>query len=245
MAGYQDFSFYYDLFNEDADYEKLAQFILEKFRQYTLPIPIVVDLGCGTGDLTLLLAKSGLDMIAVDLSEDMLSVLSEKMQETGEHGILLLQQPLQELDLYGTVGGAVSTFDTLNHIGPSAEFEKVIQKASLFMEKDGIFIFDMNTPYKHEKILENRVFEMEEEGVACRWENHYDEAKRKTTICLTITQEGEEPYFESFTEYSYEKEFILKTLKQNGFSLLELLDGESFTSLTPQSERYLFVAKRS
>ena len=97
----------------------------------------MADLGCGTGDLTLALAKAGYDMIGIDLSEEMLCILREKVYEQGRQGILLLQQNLCALDLYGTVHAAVSTFDTLNHIGSYAQFERAVCRSALFIEPGG------------------------------------------------------------------------------------------------------------
>ena len=92
-------------------------------------------------------------MIGIDRSEEMLSVLREKADELGLTGkLLLLQQDLLELDLYGTIRAAVSTFDTFSHIGPQDRFEQAIRNAAYFMEKGGVFVFDLNTPYKHQHL---------------------------------------------------------------------------------------------
>ena len=127
---YGAFADIYDAFNEDANYDALAGYILRQLRAHGIHSGIVADLGCGTGDLTLALAKAGYDMIGIDLSEEMLCILREKMYEQGRQGILLLQQNLCALDLYGTVHAAVSTFDTLNHIGPSAQFERAVCRSA-------------------------------------------------------------------------------------------------------------------
>ena len=101
-----------------------------------------------------MLTQAGYDVIGIDRSEEMLSVLREKADELGLTGrLLLLKQDLLDLDLYGTIRAAVSTFDTFSHIGPQENFEKAIRKAAYFMERGGVFIFDLNTPYKHRHIL--------------------------------------------------------------------------------------------
>lgn len=143
---YGIFADFYDFFNEDADYDVLSEQVLAALREHGVSDGIVIDLGCGTGELTLRLAQAGYDMIGVDASEEMLSVLQEKEFELGMSGVLLLHQELQTLDLYGTVRAAVSTFDTFNHIGPVDEFERALCRASLFLEPGGVFVFDMNTP---------------------------------------------------------------------------------------------------
>ena len=114
MAGYGDFAYFYDEFNGEADYDALYAFIRERFSGHGLPGPIVADLGCGTGELTLRLARDGYDLIAVDGSPDMLAMLSEKLAEEGREGVLLLEQDLTGLDLYGTIHGAVCTLSLIH-----------------------------------------------------------------------------------------------------------------------------------
>ena len=144
---YEAFAGVYDAFNEDADYDALFRYVCGVLRAHGVEDGIVADLGCGTGELTLRLAAAGYDMIGVDLSPEMLSVLREKAWETGQEGLLLLCQDIAELDLYGTVRAAVSTFDTFNHIGPAEKFRRALCRAALFVEPGGLVLFDMNTPY--------------------------------------------------------------------------------------------------
>ena len=132
---YNEFAYFYDEFNEDADYQALFRAVKEQLYSHGIQDGIVVDLGCGTGDLTLMLSQAGYDMIGVDLSEEMLAVLREKAAELEIPDLLLLNQNLLELDLFGTIRAAVSTFDTFNHIGPLPMFEKAIEKAAFFYGK--------------------------------------------------------------------------------------------------------------
>ena len=147
---YNEFAYFYDELNGEADYEALYTYVRARLEDHGLETGIVADLGCGTGDLTLMLTQAGYDMIGVDQSEEMLAVLREKAEELGVAGrVLLLQQDILALDLYGTIHAAVSTFDTFNHIGPQEHFERAVYRAAFFMEKGGVFVFDLNTPYKH------------------------------------------------------------------------------------------------
>ena len=152
---YQEFAYFYDEFNGAADYDALFAYVTGELKAHGIQDGIVADFGCGTGELTLMLAQAGYDMIGIDVSEEMLSVLRDKADALGLPltNPMLLCQDLLQLDLYGTIRAAVSTFDTYNHIGPLENFEKAIAKAAFFMEKDGVFVFDLNTPYKHEKVL--------------------------------------------------------------------------------------------
>ena len=241
---YNEFAYFYDEFNGEADYEALYAQVKARLDAHGISSGILADLGCGTGELTLMLAQAGYDMIGIDQSEEMLCVVRDKAEQLGlSGGLLLLQQDLCALDLYGTIRGAVSTFDTLNHI---PDLDKAIANAAFFMEKGGVFLFDMNTPYKHQAVLGENVFTFEEEDARCVWRNHYDPDARRVTITVDIDyQETGEHFHEEFFEYTYTLEEIKAALEKNGFTLESVRDGESFGPLTEESERYFFCAVKN
>ena len=241
---YNEFAYFYDSFNEDADYETLYRHVRQELENHGIWDGILADLGCGTGELTLMLAQAGYEMIAIDQSEEMLCVVRDKADqlELTNH-LLLLQQDLCSLDLYGTIRGAVSTFDTFNHL-PS--LDAAIANAAFFMEKGGVFLFDMNTPYKHQAVLGENVFTFEEEDARCVWRNHYNPDARRVTITVDIDyQETGEHFHEEFFEYTYTLAEITAALEKNGFTLESVCDGESFGPLTEESERYFFCAVKN
>ena len=181
---YNEFAYFYDEFNGEADYDALYAHIHAKLKEHGIHDGILADLGCGTGELTLMLTQAGYDMIGIDQSEEMLCVVRDKAEQLGLSGrLLLLRQDLLKLDLYGTIRGAVSTFDTFNHI---PDLDTAIANAGFFMEKGGVFLFDMNTPYKHRNVLGDNAFTFEEEDAACVWRNHYDAANRRVEITVDI-----------------------------------------------------------
>ncbi len=240
---YNEFAYFYDEFNDDADYTALFTAVTGRLRAHGVADGIVVDLGCGTGDLTLMLAQAGYDMIGVDQSEEMLAVLREKAAELGVEGLLLLRQDLLELDLYGTIRAAVSTFDTFNHIGPLPRLEQAIARAALFMEKDGVFIFDMNTPYKHTHILADNTFTLEAEDALCVWQNHLEPENQRTRISIRITYpDSGEACDEEFYEYWYTLEQVRAICEAHGLSVVDVRDGESFGACTDTSQRWLITA---
>ena len=204
---------------------------------------ILADLGCGTGELTLMLTQAGYDMIGIDQSEEMLCVVRDKAEQLGLSGrLLLLRQDLLKLDLYGTIRAAVSTFDTFNHI---PDLDTAIANAGFFMEKGGVFLFDMNTPYKHQKVLGDNEFTFEEEDAACVWRNHYNAADRKVEITVDIDyHETGEHFHEEFCEYTYDLATIRASLEKHGFALESVCDGETFGPLTEESQRYFFCATK-
>lgn len=240
---YSNFAYYYDLLNQAADYDALYSKIIG-FLGKASTGKIIVDLGCGTGEIALRLAKDNFDVIAVDASLDMLTVAREKAWEQEHTNILFLNQKLQNLDFYGTIHGAVATFDTLNHIAPK-ELDLAIQKISLFMEDDSLFIFDVNSPYKHEKILANNTFLIEiEDEIRCEWKNTYKPKKSATEIALRIFENNEIVCTERFLEYSYSLPTLENILRKNKFNITVAIDGETFKEITTTSPRFLVVATK-
>lgn len=238
---YNEFAYFYDEFNGEADYEALYANIKRELDAHGIADGIVADLGCGTGELTLMLTQAGYDMIGIDQSQEMLCVVRDKAEQLGlGGGLLLLQQDLCALDLYGTIRAAVSTFDTFNHI---ADLDKAIANAAFFMEKGGVLLFDMNTPYKHEKVLAGNVFTFEENDARCVWRNDYDEQNARVEINVDIDYfETGERFHEQFYEYTYTLPAVRAALEKHGFKLESVCDGESFGPLNAESERWFFCA---
>ena len=240
---YNEFAYFYDEFNGEADYDALYSQIHAKLEAHGIHDGIVADLGCGTGELTLMLTQAGYDMIGIDQSEEMLCVVRDKAEQLGLSGrLLLLRQDLLKLDLYGTIRAAVSTFDTFNHI---PDLDTAIANAGFFMEKGGVFLFDMNTPYKHQKVLGDNAFTFEEEDASCVWRNHYNAADRRVEITVDIDyHETGEHFHEEFCEYTYDLDTIRASLEKHGFALESVCDGETFGPLTEESQRYFFCATK-
>lgn len=240
---YNEFAYFYDEFNDDADYDALFAAVTARLRENGVDSGILVDLGCGTGDLTLMLSQAGYDVIGVDQSEEMLAVLREKAAELEISDLLLLRQDLLELDLFGTIRAAVATFDTFNHIGPLPRLEQAIARAALFMEKDGVLVFDMNTPYKHTHILSNNTFTLEAEDAVCVWENRLEPEDQRTRISIRITySDSGEACDEEFYEYWYTPDQIKAICRAHGLEIADVRDGESFGDCTETSQRWLITA---
>lgn len=241
---YGEFAFYYDELNAAADYDALFAYLHAQLTAHGVDDGLLADLGCGTGDLALMFTQAGYDVIGVDRSSAMLSVAREKAEDLGLAGrLLLLRQDILELDLYGTIRAAVSTFDTFNHIGPAPRFAQALAKAAFFMEKGGVFLFDLNTPYKHEAVLGDNAFTVEAEGVTCRWQNRYDPADGRVEMALDLRDTGSgEVWREHITEYSYPMEYVKAQLDACGFTVASVMDGEDFGPVRPDSQRWLFTA---
>ena len=242
---YKEFSYYYDYFNYTADYDVLADTIHKWASAEQLDGKIACDLGCGTGELAIRLNEKGWDVIAVDCSEEMLDVFMDKREELGLYNILILNQDITQLDMYGTVDLFTCTFDTVNHLNGAQDVQKLFNKVSLFMHPDGVFIFDMNSEYKHINVLGNELFNFDEEEAACIWKNTLDKENGRTNISINISdKQSGEKYSEDFYEYFYSMEEIKNMLKKAGLKICKVVDGENFGEVKPESQRYLFMVKK-
>ncbi|MBQ9901643.1 MAG: class I SAM-dependent methyltransferase [Clostridia bacterium] len=238
---YDLFAEYYDELMGEVDYPARARYIDGLIKQCKPDARLLVDLACGTGSMTVEFAAKGYDVIGVDLSENMLS----KAREKSDGSILYLCQSMQELDMYGTIDAFVCTLDSLNHIEDREQLLLALSRVSLFLEPDGVFVFDMNTLYKHEHILADNAFVYETEDVFCVWQNEYCGEGRVEIMLDFFEQQPDGSYLresEFFTETAYSLEETKRLLEEAGLQLLAAYDDMTSLPPSPESERMVFVA---
>ncbi len=245
---YGSFANFYDRLTENVDYKSYAAYIKRLFDSYgkNKKINSVLDVACGTGSLTAELSKLGFEMIGADSSADML--MEAQMKKTEENlDILYLCQSAEELDLYGTVQGAVCTLDSINHITDKDDVLKAFKKVSLFTETDGIFIFDLNTEYKHREILGNNTFVYDLDDVYCVWQNEFDEENLLTHITLDIFCEEDglyDRFTEEFDERAYSHEEVLNWLEKSDFEFLECFKEMTEEKPDEETQRLIYIARK-
>ena len=153
QSNYNFFSYYYDKLTQNVNYQKRAQYFQKVIEKYLGEEKcILLDLACGTGSLSEEFAKMGYDVIGVDYSEEMLNIALDKKFDSGLN-IQYLCQDMRNIDMFGTVKVTVCALDSINHLSSLEDIKKVFEKVSLFTEPGGIYIFDINTKYKHKKIF--------------------------------------------------------------------------------------------
>lgn len=247
MEAYSSFAKVYDMFMDNIPYEEWTDYVKNLLLEEGIGEGILLDLGCGTGSVTELLARSGFDMIGVDNSEEMLEIAMEKRDESGLD-ILYLLQDMREFELYGTVKGVVSICDSMNYILEDEELLQVFRLVHNYLDNDGIFIFDMNTLYKYESILADNTFAEDRETSSFIWENYYDEEEMLNQYDLTLFVQEEDgryrKYEETHLQRAYQQQTVEQLLKKAGFELLHVYD--AFTKKAPagDSERIYFVCRR-
>lgn len=237
---YSSFAEVYDKLTFNVEYGKRAEYIRSLLAQNGCEKGILLDLACGTGTLSKELASYGYDMILVDSSPEMLSFARERLPDA-----LILCQNMTQLDLYGTINGAVCSLDSINHLLKPCDVKSAFASVSLFMEQGGVFVFDVNTVYKHEKILGNNNFVYETDDVFCVWQNSYKRKSRTVDISLDIftSEDGKyQRHSESFSERAYTLEEIIKWLGETGFEVKNMYNDMTYDSPDEESQRVYFTA---
>ena len=243
---YSNFSQVYDDLMFDVDYKKRTAYLLKLFNKYDKKPTLLLDVACGTGGFSSEFAKQGIEVIGVDMSEEMLTIAREKAFESG-NDVLYLCQKAQELDLYGTVDGAVCCLDSLNHITDYKSFCKAIERVSLFLEVGSVFIFDLNTEYKHKNVLADNVFIIEQDNVYCVWANKFKEKNATVEINLDFFVETDglyERFSEQFSERAYSQEQVENALEKAGLQIVAVFDDMTEKPLNEVTERAIFVTRK-
>lgn len=245
---YGVFSEFYDALTANVSYDTVSQVLSSLLTRYGKGRGLLLDLACGTGSVSVRLAKKGYEVIGVDLSPEMLSEAQNKAYSAGQN-ILFLCQDMTALDLYGTVDAAVCTLDGLCHLPDEESVQAALRKVSLFMNPGGVFLFDVNSVYKHRAVLGNNTFVYDTDDVYCVWQN--------TLLPDGVTVQMDLDFFEPvsdagdyvrqserFTERAYPRETLEAMLKKAGFTVLDVFDGYSGKPAHDTSERLLFAVRK-
>ena len=254
MEAYTGFAQVYDIFMDNVPYEEWAEYLTSLLREYGVDSGLVLDLGCGTGSMTEILAADGYDMIGVDNSEDMLEIALEKKLRSG-HDILYLLQDMREFELYGTVRAVVSVCDSVNYITELEELIEVFRLVNNYLDPGGVFIFDFNTEYKYREILGEQTIAEDRGECSFIWDNCYYEEERINEYDLTlfirdetVSGSGEELY-QKYQETHFQRGYTLEEIRELiGRSGLEFVAAyDAFTKDEPgeRSERIYVIARES
>ena len=237
MDAYHELAKSYDRLTNDVDYEATVAFYYDILKREGLNPRTCVDLACGTGSVTAILVEKGLQVTGVDLSEEMLTVASQKAP-----GAWFICQPLQELKLPRAVDMAVCALDSLDYITDPKDCEEAIRRIYKALNPGGIFIFDVNTPEKL-RDMDGQVFLDEDDDVYCIWRGEFD---KDTNICsygMDLFQRAGDVWhrsFEEHCEYAYSEEQLVGYLKAAGFTNIEVYADREFT-VPREGEQRIYI----
>lgn len=248
MDAYTSFAAVYDTFMDNIPYEEWKSYLEELLKEYGVQDGLVLDLGCGTGTMTELLAADGYDMIGVDNSEEMLEIAREKQIKSG-HEILYLLQDMREFELYGTVGAVFSICDSLNYITEPEELKQVFRWVNNYLDPGGILIFDFNTEYKYREVLGNQVIAEDRDECSFIWENYYNHTSmiNEYELTLFVREDEEASLYRKYQESHFQKAYTLREmrglLEKAGLKFVAAYD--AYTKKAPMytSERITVIAR--
>ena len=226
MEAYTGFARVYDIFMDNVPYAEWGGYLSSLLGEYGVDDGLVLDLGCGTGAMTEILAGYGYDMIGVDNSEDMLEIAMEKKIRSGQD-ILYLLQDMREFELYGTVRAVVSVCDSVNYITEPEELTEVFRLVNNYLDPAGVFIFDFNTEYKYREILGEQTIAEDRGECSFIWDNYYYEEERINEYDLTLfvretgqpDPDTDEPdkegqLYRRYTETHYQRAYTLEEMQR-------------------------------
>ncbi len=247
MSGYKSFSYFYDKLTGNISYKERAEYFDMLVKKHGGKKNILLDLACGTGSLSEEFSAMGYDMIGVDGSEDMLNIALNKKFESGRN-IQYLCQDMTRLDMFGTIDVTVCALDSINHLNSLDEIERMFGRVSLFCEPNGLFLFDMNTVYKHKNILGNNTFVYDLEDVYCVWQNTYTEKDCRVEMSLDFFERGENGlytrYEDNFAEIAFDEAIIDGLLEKCGFEIVGKYDYDTVLPPREDSEKIVYAAKK-
>lgn len=247
MNDYMVLGSFYDRFMTEEDPKERVEYLSKLFLQFNGKMPkTMLDIGCGTGELCAEFASKGVDMTGIDNSDTMLMIANEKAMNFTPN-ILLLHQNMMELDLNDTVEAAICVMDGLNHLKNTEQIKKVFQRLRLFIESQGLFIFDVNTPWKHEHTLSNNTFVFEEDDVMCIWQNEFVKNSCTVHMNLDFFEKTENGAYERFSDYVCERAYTQKTwkklLEECGFKMEAIFADKTMSEPSCDCDRWVIVAR--
>ena len=252
MEAYTGFAGVYDELMDEIPYEQWCANVVQALESFDIRDGLILDLGCGTGTLTELLAAKGFDMIGVDCSEEMLNIACGKKVQSSQD-ILYLNQDMRAFELYGTVRAVVSVCDSLNYLLDKQDLAACFRLVNNYLDPKGIFFFDFNTRYKYETVIGDSVIAENREDCSFIWENYFDEKTGINEYDLTLFVKEKEAMFSGqehflrFQEVHFQKGYTLEEMKLliegSGLAFVKAYDADTLKEVTDRSERIYCIAQ--
>lgn len=243
---YKDFAYFYDELMKDIDYKVWTNYIIEILKKYNIKHRDILEMACGTGNISINLAKMGYSLTAFDISEDMLSVASSKMYSENVN-ISLLLQDMCNINIEKSFGIILCLCDSLNYVISEYELENIFKWVHNHLLEGGIFIFDINSSYKLRNIIGNNTFTYNEEDISYIWDNYLNDDNTVEFYLSFFIKQNNDIYKridEEHIQKIYEIEDIIRMLKKQNFKNIDIYEAFSFEKATYSSERINFVVRK-
>lgn len=243
---YKGFASVYDHLMLDTPYKAWYDILKKTLNEHEFNGKTFLDLACGTGEMTARLAKDGYKAMGVDLSGEMLEIAQNKAYEQNLK-VQYIKQDMTSLELFHTYDAVISFCDGFNYITDKEALSKTFKLVHHYLNKEGLFIFDMSSPYKLQHVLGQNVFTETSDEVVYIWENYYDDSTKLLEFDLTIMQEDQGLYRRSdevHIQRAYDENEIKEMLETSGFEVLEILDTNTGQKIETTTERLLFIGRK-
>ncbi len=242
---YEDFALFYDRLTENIDYESLADTYAGLLRNFGRESGELLDIACGTGNLSIPLQKPGFNVTAADISEEMLAVASAKGSD-----VRFLRCDMTKLPFERQFDFAVCALDSINHLSSLQAIQSAFDGVYRSLKEGGVFAADLNAPYKHREVLANNAFTFDYDGLFCAWQNELDESDPllRVDMFLDFFKENEDGsytrYTDSLSEIAPDIETVRQMLEKSGFCDIEICDYPSGGKFTDKSEKYFICGRK-
>lgn len=246
MCGYSVFSNYYDVLTCNINYLRQYSYYSDLLSKSEHKPGLLLDLASGTGSLSFEFAKNGVNVIALDSSVDMLSIAKQKSIENGLD-VFFVCQEMQSFYLHENVDTIICSLDSINHLNSINDVESTFKHCYNALNKNGLLVFDVNTIYKHKKILANNTFVYDLDDVYCVWKNFFNEFDNRVDIVLDFFKRKENLYYretESFSETAYKIEDLKNILNGINLNVLNIYNYMTFENYSEENEKVVFVCRK-
>lgn len=241
MNDYESLAASYDDLMVDASYQKRADWLHRQLRQRG--VETVLDLACGTGTISCLLAERGYQVLATDGSEEMLTQAMYKAMEL-ENPPQFRLQPMTKLQLTEPVDAAVSTVDALNYLTRASDLKATMRRVFRWLKPGGVFLFDVNTPYKLRR-MDGQLYMDETEETYCVWRTFFSEKQQVCTYQVDlfhqVTEKAWERSFEEHRERAWSQAELTSFLTDAGFAEIRFFG--DLTTRPPQEDEDRWIVR--
>lgn len=247
MEAYTGFAYVYDEYMDNIPYDEWEKYLLGLLKENNIGIDSdIADLGCGTGTVTRMLDKEGYNILGIDLSQDMLSIASEKTYEA-EQNIIYSCQDMRDFELPYKVDAFISIGDSMNYITTYEDLCDVFKCVRNALEQNGVFIFDLKTIHFFKDILADNTYAENREDSAFIWDNYYDDESSNNEYELAVFVKNEAGTFDRFEEQHYQHGFteneVKEAVKKAGLGIRNVYDAFTHNPPEPDSERLYYIVE--